>query len=347
MAQLQNINRIQPTKTQSAFYERALDSLNSARTNEGMRLMELSARSNDPRALEWLTKEACCDKKRPLEILTQLVREGNTCAIPAIEKCANNGYTDAMCTLGFIYENGIGVERSECIAAEWYSKILTKESKVDVLLRNIDVSDPIVSKLIYEMSLAGHTNIRNALEHLAETNAPDAMNIMGSIYICEHDMNAAFNMLQKAASLGYKPTIFFNQPDTHSEYDVNLIESAIAGDPDAISVLKKEAPRMKTVPNQIIQSAMYGNHGAISILEKHANRWADNWDKDAAILMGLLYEHGVGVEQSDERAHDWYSRFPTRKPIKKSTNKSTDKDKTPKPPNARPPSDINWNEISW
>lgn len=194
---------------------------------------------------------------------------------PAMEwylKASDMGSSIAMCFIGTMYRNGMGVEQDYSVASEWYLKAAHKGYEAAMnwygyILHQDNIVDEIINKE-YASSLDEYLKAAGAGD-------PAAMRNIGYLYEngyggLSRDSLAALEWYQQAADAG-----------------------------DAYSM------------NKIGDMYRYGNHTSVNykLAMEWYQKAAELGNADAMFSIGYFYKEGLGVDKDEKMAKEWGTKW--------------------------------------
>ncbi|HLX65063.1 MAG TPA: caspase family protein [Planctomycetota bacterium] len=211
-------------------------------------------------------------------------------------KAAEMGSSPAQCNLGWMYTEGIGVQKNSLEGLRWYK--LAVEQNNSQAMTNLG--------MIYDAGLIVPQNYKEAvrLESSAANDGNiEAMRNLGYLYNVGHGVNKSdeesFKWYKQAADKG-------------DMYSVNCIGWAYEY---GLGVQKNygEAMRLYRAAADKGNASAQCNLGHMFDLAKNypeAQRWyrlaAEQGEMVAANNLGVMYQNGTGVQQSTDEAIKWY-----------------------------------------
>ncbi|MGI9214432.1 MAG: tetratricopeptide repeat protein, partial [Gammaproteobacteria bacterium] len=220
------------------------------------------------------------------------------CRKPAV----SSKYTKSQQQLGWIYQNGYGVDKNYTMALEYYKNAASQN----------DAKAQNSLGLMYENAYGVPKDINIAIEWYkksANQGYPEAQYNLGYIYECGNgvpeDMVLAAKWYEKAAAQGH----------ADSQYHLGLMYENGDGIPEdmelALKFYEKSAVQ-GNVDAQYRLGLMYENGYEVPIDTKLAAHWyekaANQGNIDAQYHLGLMYENGRGVVKNNSLAKILYQR---------------------------------------
>ena len=240
-------------------------------------------------------------------------------AIEVIQASAQQGDADAQYELGSIYQSGAGVTRNAAQAEQWLSKAAEQghakaQYALAMLYRGSDAPEALQRSITWQ-------------QKAAQSGYAEAQYGLGLLYAngqyVEQDPAQAQIWFQKAASQGH---VAAKLALLSQGADVPPVEAA----PEPVTVANTQ-PEAPTSPEPaVIENTPSPLAEAISTPATHTNdttspsnakvdltgiepdvvrQSADQGDKQAQLLLGTLYEDGLGGLSKDEsQAAYWYEK---------------------------------------
>ena len=217
-------------------------------------------------------------------------------------KAAEQGYADAQCDLGYLYDQGLGVTKNYTEAVKWYRKAAEQGSKTAQC--NLGY--------MYEEGLGVTRNYSEAMKWYRK--AADQGYARGEFsvgYLYEsgkgvsQDYSEAAYWYRKAADQGYAA----------AQCNLGLLYDNGDGVPqnyfEAVKWYRKAADN-GNVAAQCNLGYMYEMGRGVSKSYTDAVKWyrkaADNGQARGQCNLGYMYEEGLGVTQSFTEAVKWYRK---------------------------------------
>ncbi|KAG0266109.1 hypothetical protein DFQ27_000156 [Actinomortierella ambigua] len=215
---------------------------------------------------------------------------------------AKNGSVDAQLSLGWIYEHGHGVDKSDKDAFWWY-RLAASQGTAVAQLR--------VAKM-YQQGLGVEASDENALlwyRRASEGGSAEAWYRLGDIYsegrgVSQDDMEAV-KWYRMAANQGH------GDAQTTLGQWYSLGREVTQSDDEAIRWLTKAAV-LGNASAQRILGLMYEQGRGVEQSDIMAVEWytkaAEQGEADAQRYLGWMYGNGRGVEQNDVEVVKWYMK---------------------------------------
>ncbi|WP_372474147.1 hypothetical protein AB4865_02430 [Capnocytophaga sp. ARDL2] len=260
-------------------------------------------------AIFWLTKVA---ESGNVEAQLQLanhyfegkkIRKSNEKGVFWLEKVAESGDKNAQYSLAKYYKKGIGVKESPEKYVYWLNKVSD-----DIIESQIDLA------YCYKDGYGVGKDIEEAYKWLkkaiAQNNA-EAKYTLGLWIILEKKDSEnidkeGFSFIQESAEQGYPEAQFFM---AISYLKGKGVEKSVE---DAVDWIEKAAKQGHSKAQGYLGYFLQKGIGGLPIMKKKAVYWynqsAKKGDADAQNLMGLCYEYGDYVKQSNKAAVYWYTQ---------------------------------------
>jgi TPR repeat protein/serine/threonine protein kinase len=222
--------------------------------------------------------------------------------LPAVRRLAQDGDAEAQGLLGALYASGLGEDKDDKTAAEWYKKAAAQGSVS--AMNNLGVA--------YEHGLGVVKNERTAVswyEKAADKGCAIAITNLGVMYATnrgvDKNVKKAVELYKKAAGKGYAFAM------------INLGVAYAKG--EGVDKDRREAANWFDAASKDGAADVAFRLGEIY----SAGKWADLDLKRAAQLykkaadlghdaamnnLGRMYEYGEGVEENYEKAVEWYKK---------------------------------------
>ncbi|WP_049962169.1 protein kinase domain-containing protein [Oribacterium sp. FC2011] len=225
-------------------------------------------------------------------------KEDYTKAKELFDKAAEGGSADAMYIIGFMYQNGEGVDQDYAKAKEWYTKA-AEGGNTEAMTK---------LGLLYYFGngvTQDYTKTKEWYEKAIESGSTDAMMLLGEMYQngegVDQDYAKAKEWYTKAAEGGN--TAAMNCLGEIYEYGYGVdqdyskakewFEKAVEGGNTAA---------MLNLGIQYFVDQDYAK--AKELFEKSA----EGEDTSAMFMLGFMYSEGNGVDQDYTKAKEWYEK---------------------------------------
>ena len=229
------------------------------------------------------------------------VESRHTDALRNLNRMAQQGHGDAQLTLVNMYENGIGVKKNYAEMIRWYRK-LAEQGHADAQYklgevyehgRGVQKDYTEAINWYKKASKHGHAQAKASLTDLellkaASEGDADAQYELGKMYLKSkdrYDNDKALDYYKKAAEQGHVDAL---------KAFVKLIGNDYFFDTD-----EEVGLYQKAIKN--------GNADAFNHLVELAKR-----SIYVVYIIGMMYEEGQGVSQSDHKAVEWYEKAADR-----------------------------------
>lgn len=224
-------------------------------------------------------------------------------ALDAFKTLAEAGNADAMNEIGFMYDNGTGVELDYGKAMEWYEKAVD-EGNVEAMA-NIG--------FLYEYGNGVDQDFAKAMEcyeKAADRGVPVAMNQMGNFYYLgtgiEQDFSKAMEWYEKAADSGNEAAM------TNLAYMYHMGIGVEQNYTKAIEWYEKSADCGNALSMNELGSLYFYGEGvkqdyakALKWFEKSAETGGD---ATAMENVAFCYENGLGTSVDTAKAKEWQEK---------------------------------------
>lgn len=250
---------------------------------------------NISRAIEYYEKAAKDDEPYAMKRLGDLYRYNEDVqdygkAMDWYKKAAENGNDEAMLSVGFMYDNGIGVDTDHRRAVEWYNKAINAGNVTAML--NLGI--------MYRDGEGVSENIQKALElfeNADEAGSIDALPLLGNLYRegkgVSQDYSRAVSLYEQAADAGEPSSMFW------------------------LGVMYRDGEGVSQNTDKAIewfqQSAEagfeYGENALNNLLQSMNEPHNSNWYKDAAFLTEFIYRLHQSIMPFDKNASGFISVY--------------------------------------
>ncbi len=232
----------------------------------------------------------------------QGVEQSNETAVEWYRKAADQGYAAAQTNLGYMYKNGHGVEQSYETAVEWYRKAA-------------DQGYANAQNKLGDMYYFGHgveQSYETAVEwyrKAADQGYADAQTNLGIMYQYGHGVEQSY----ETAVEWYRKAA--DQGNADAQYSLGYMYDNGQGVEQSYETAVEWYRKAVDQGNAYAQSNLgymyqYG-HGVEQSYET-AVEWyrkaVDQGNAYAQSNLGYMYQYGHGVEQSYEKAMEWYRK---------------------------------------
>lgn len=233
--------------------------------------------------------------------------------IATLDKQAALGNADAQFSLAQRYQNGIGVKKDVEEAIKYYTlaamqKDLRAEYSLAILyLKEADYQQAFV--WLNDAAFKGNSYAQFALAKINETGFNDD----SGNPVVKPNKEQSLAMYTLAASSNFGPAQYNLAEILVRSKPENLSESAKRERTELIKNLYNGALtsgiKEASLPLAFFKAADKDSQKHLEAF-KFANDEAQNGNKNAALLLGLLYDRGVGVQQNRSQAISWYQKAP-------------------------------------
>jgi hypothetical protein len=244
-------------------------------------------------------------------------------AIGVIQTAAQQGDADAQYELGTIYQSGAGVARNPAQAEQWLSKAANQghakaQYALAMLYRGNDSEEALQRSLEWQ-------------QKAAQSGYAEAQYGLGVLYAngqyVEQDPTQAQLWFQKAASQGHVaaklallsqgadvPAVAADAPEPVAIAETQAPEVVVNPEPAAVENTPSPLAEALNTPAKVTQTNTSANATTDKVdltgIEADVVRQsADEGDKQAQLLLGTLYEDGLGGLNKDlSQAAYWYEK---------------------------------------
>lgn len=231
------------------------------------------------------------------------------------QKSAEAGNAEAMNSIGYMYDNGLGVPQDNDRALEWFQKA-AEAGNADAMYS--------IGRRYYYVGKGLPVDVATAIkwfERAAEAGNANAMFLIGDAYysgrVGERDYTGAMGWFQKAANAGNEDAMFrigymyeFGEgvpqdmekaQEWYDKYDAahGDITSSVASKAQ-LSTNEADAE------NLFAQGDKYRLNGDYAAAMGYYRKAADMGNSAAMRMIGSLYQSGDGVAVDYEKALEWY-----------------------------------------
>ncbi|GEM_PF-6490288 len=244
--------------------------------------------------------------------------------LTSLNREVNYGHIQAMYELGLLYANGAGVDKNQEKAFTLFSKAandnyLAAEYVVGLYyLNGWSVTKSIPDAMTWLQSAALHGSAKAQL-------------LLGNIYeygikddhtqkITEKDFSQAKAMYSLAAQNGV-PTAQYRLAQLYASglFNPDNNQTVEQDDLDMSLALYKKAADADISQAKIYLSYFYADKTKSKEQQayayKVATRYADDTNKNAQLLLAILYDRGIGVRQNQYKAREIYHSLANDNPV--------------------------------
>lgn len=234
----------------------------------------------------------------------------------ALKLLENTENADGQFLLGEMYRQGLGVEKNQYLAAEWYEKAAEQRKEDAYFYVGYAYQNGYLGKR-YEYinsKIVNYYNYNKAIEwyeKAAKNGSVAAQNNLANIYNGDGENNynknitKALNWYQKAADQGLDK----------AQYRLGLLYRNGEGtkrDYQKAMKLFNQSAEQGYVWSMVEIGLLYEEGNGITKDEKKAVEWyqkaADAGNAIGQVNLGFMYEKGKGVKQDLDKAINWYRK---------------------------------------